>query len=268
MSQRAINTNHQACEQRIGYVFTEPRLLEEALTHASGADNRLVSNERLEFLGDAILGWYVCERVFHEFPEALEGDLTKLKSVIVSRQTCARISRAMGFEEFLILGKGMTTSPQVPMSVLADVFESLVAAIYLDGGKDAIWTFLDRVMSDEIGKTVAGEVGSNYKSLLQQFAQREHGVTPSYILVEETGPDHSKSFQIAAQVGKHRFPAAWGKSKKESEQRAAQNAICSLRGDPVPHAATAGSYVPEEEGTEGEAAGFHGESFAHGPADP
>ncbi len=245
MAQHNPNANHRACQQRIGYVFTEPRLLEEALTHASGADSRLVSNERLEFLGDAILGWYVCERVFHEFPEALEGDLTKLKSVIVSRQTCARISRAMGFEEFLILGKGMTTSPQVPMSVLADVFESLVAAIYLDGGKDAIWTFLDRVMEDEIGKTVAGEVGSNYKSLLQQFAQREHGVTPSYVLVEERGPDHSKTFKVAAQVGKRRFPSAWGKSKKDSEQRAAQNAICTLRGDPAPYAADEESPSPE-----------------------
>ena len=109
-------------------------ILESALTHASGADHRLASNERLEFLGDAILGHVVCELLFHQFPQFLEGDLTKIKSVVVSRQTCAKISEALGLQEFLILGKGMTTHPAVPPSVLADVFESLIAAIYLDGG--------------------------------------------------------------------------------------------------------------------------------------
>lgn len=253
----AATGSPEACEARIGYRFTERRLLVEALTHASGADNRLVSNERLEFLGDAILGWYVCERIFHEFPEALEGELTKLKSVLVSRQTCARISRAMGFDEFLVLGKGMTSTPQVPMSVLADVFESLVAAIYLDGGKEAVVEFLDSVLGGEIHKAAEGEAGGNFKSLLQQHAQREHGVTPTYMVVEERGPDHCKTFKIAVQVGKRRFPAAWGGSKKEAEQRAAQNAIFNLRNEPAPHPAPEDhvpeDHVPEDQATEGHA---------------
>src|SRR5215471_20082802 len=106
------------CQRRVGYFFRDPGLLRAALTHASGAEHRLASNERLEFLGDAILGFVVCEMLFHQFPEYLEGELTKVKSVVVSRQTCAKISEALGLQEFLILGKGMTTTPTVPPSVL------------------------------------------------------------------------------------------------------------------------------------------------------
>jgi ribonuclease-3 len=222
------------CEQRLGYEFREPRMLESALTHASGADHRLSSNERLEFLGDAILGLVVCEQLFTQFPDQLEGDLTKLKSIVVSRQTCAKISQALGLREFLVLGKGMTTNPAVPPSVLSDVLESLIAAIYLDGGIDAAREFVLTYFGPEIESAAAGDSGGNYKSLLQQFAQREHGVTPTYQLVDEKGPDHSKCFKISAQIGRDRYAPAWGRSKKESEQRAAHNAICQLRGDPVP----------------------------------
>ena len=223
------------CQQRIGYQFQDIRLLEAALTHASGAQHRLGSNERMEFLGDAILGAIICERLYHQYPEYLEGDLTKVKSVVVSRQTCAKVSQAMDLREFLILGKGMTTAPDVPVSVLADVFESLIAAIHLDGGIEAATEFVDTHIGPEIDLAVAGEVGGNYKSLLQQFSQREHGVTPTYQLLDEKGPDHSKCFKIAAQIGQQVFPAAWGRSKKESEQRAAHNAISDLRGETVPH---------------------------------
>src|SRR5277367_6186209 len=124
----------ERCERRIGYEFRDKTLLGAALTHASGAQHRLASNERLEFLGDAILGAVVCELLYAQYPEYLEGDLTKIKSIVVSRQTCAKISEALNLQEFLVLGKGMTTHPSVPPSLLADVFESLIAAIYLDGG--------------------------------------------------------------------------------------------------------------------------------------
>src|SRR5437868_617417 len=120
------------CEERIGYVFKDKSLLRAALTHASGAQHRLLSNERLEFLGDAIFGAVVCELLFRQFPGFLEGDLTKIKSTVVSRQICAKISQNLGLEEFLVLGKGMTTHPNVPPSLLADVFESLIASMYLD----------------------------------------------------------------------------------------------------------------------------------------
>ena len=119
------------------------------MTHASGADHRLASNERLEFLGDAILGAVVCELLFHQYPDYLEGDLTKIKSIVVSRQTCAKISEALGLHEFLILGKGMTTHPSVPPSLLADVFESLVAAIYIDGGDPAAREFVEKYIGPE-----------------------------------------------------------------------------------------------------------------------
>ncbi len=217
-----------SCEERIGYAFSDKGLLQSALTHASGAEHRLASNERLEFLGDAILGAVVCELLFLQYPQYLEGDLTRIKSIVVSRQTCAKISESLGMQEFLILGKGMSTQPGVPPSLLADVFESLVAAIYLDGGNPAAREFLERHMGPEIELAVGGEAGSNYKSMLQQLAQREQGTTPTYQLLDEKGPDHSKCFKIAAQVGGNRYEPAWGRNKKEAEQRAARNALSEI----------------------------------------
>lgn len=223
-----------ACEERLGYRFRDRELLQAALTHASGAEHRLASNERLEFLGDSILGAIVCELLYHQYPDYLEGDLTKIKSIVVSRQTCARISEALGLEEFLILGKGMTTHPTVPASLLADVFESLIAAVYLDGGSEAANEFVVRFIEPEIEAAVEGDVGGNYKSLLQQLAQREHGTTPTYQLLDEKGPDHSKCFKICAQVGRRRYQAAWGRNKKEAEQRAARNALSQLNQESPP----------------------------------
>jgi ribonuclease-3 len=222
------------CEDRIGYVFQSKLLLQAALTHASGASHRLGSNERLEFLGDAILGAVVCEILFRQYPEYLEGDLTKIKSVVVSRTTCAKISEGLGLEEFLILGKGMTTQTSVPMSLLADVFESLVAAIYLDGGDLASKEFIGRFIIPEIELAADSDNVGNFKSQLQQLAQREFGSTPTYQLMDEKGPDHSKCFKIAAQVGRNRYSAAWGRNKKEAEQHAARNALSELAGDPAP----------------------------------
>ncbi len=221
-------------EKRIDYVFKDKALLKSALTHASGADHRLESNERLEFLGDAILGFVVCDRLFREFTTYLEGDLTKVKSVVVSRNTCAKISTQLNLEEFLIVGKGMASNPSVPFSMMADVFESIVAAIFIDGGLDHARQFIEQSMLPEIESTVAGETGGNYKSLLQQIAQRDYGAPPIYHLVDEKGPDHSKYFSIVAQVGKTRYAPAWGRNKKEAEQRAANNALAELKGEDPP----------------------------------
>jgi ribonuclease-3 len=221
-------------QQRIGYEFKDKGMLLASLTHASGAEHRLGSNERLEFLGDAILGAVVCEILYHQYPEYLEGDLTRIKSIVVSRLTCAKLSAALGMQEFLILGKGMITHPSVPPSLLADVFESLVAAIYLDGGDAAARRFISDAMGPEIELAAEGVTGSNYKSLLQQLAQREHGTTPTYQLLDEKGPDHSKCFKVAAQVGSNRYQPAWGRNKKEAEQRAARNALSELSGQTPP----------------------------------
>jgi ribonuclease-3 len=224
----------RACEERIGYQFRDRAQLRAALTHASGAQHRLASNERLEFLGDAILGAVICEILYHRFPEYLEGELTKIKSVVVSRQTCAKVSEALGMDQFLLLGKGMSLASGLPPSLLADVFESLVAAIYLDGGHDAARAFLDAHIVPEIDVAVGGENTGNFKSLLQHFAQREFGTTPNYQLLDEKGPDHSKCFQMSAVIGRKRYSAAWGRNKKEAEQRAAHNALCEIRGEEVP----------------------------------
>ncbi|MFM9057690.1 MAG: ribonuclease III [Planctomycetaceae bacterium] len=218
-----------ACQRRIGYEFRDPGLLLAALTHASGASHRLASNERLEFLGDAILGFLVCEALYRSFPESLEGDLTRIKSVVVSRETCSRISDRLGLVDFLVVGKGLAVGRVLPPSVLSDLFESLVAAIYLDGGMDAVRPLVERFVLPEIEQVASGALGSNHKSLLQQLAQRDYGLTPTYEVLEEAGPDHSKSFHVSAQIGGRRYPPAWGRNKKEAEQRAASNALVELQ---------------------------------------
>src|SRR5580700_120257 len=122
------------CQGMIGYRFEKPELLRAALTHTSGANTRAASNERLEFLGDAVLGLITCEQLFLRFPDYQEGDMTKVKSVVVSRKTCARFSQELGLGNFLFLGKGISNYGEIPSNMLADVFESLIAAIFVDGG--------------------------------------------------------------------------------------------------------------------------------------
>jgi ribonuclease-3 len=227
----------EECQDVLGYTFREVSYLRGALTHASGANHRLASNERMEFLGDAILGAIVCDLLYHRYPEYLEGDLTRIKSHVVSRRTCTKISRELGFDAFLTLGKGMGLHGQTPASVLADVFESVVGAIYLDGGMEAARRFVTRHIGPEIEATVEGQSGSNYKSNLQQIAQRQFGATPTYLLLDEKGPDHSKCFKIAARIGSRHYSPAWGPTKKDAEQRAALNALSQIAGDPIPYPA-------------------------------
>ncbi len=218
-----------ACQLRIGYLFRDPQLLLAALTHASGADHRLASNERLEFLGDAILGFVACEELFRRYPQQQEGELTKVKSAVVSRKTCAKVAKRLQLERYLILGKGMSGPQPLPASLHADVFEALIAAIYLDGGFESAVRFVRTHLAPEIDETVAGETAANYKSQLQQHTQRVHGRPPHYHLLEESGPDHSKTFRVAAQVGDVTYAPAWGRNKKEAEQRAAGNALAEIQ---------------------------------------
>ncbi|HRF02520.1 MAG TPA: ribonuclease III [Pirellulaceae bacterium] len=218
-----------ACQLRIGYLFRDQQLLVAALTHASGADHRLASNERLEFLGDSILGFVACEELFRRYPLQQEGELTKVKSSVVSRKTCAKVAKRLQLERYLILGKGMSGPQPLPASLHADVFEALIAAIYLDGGFEAAARFVRMHLAPEIDETVAGETAANYKSQLQQHTQRVHGRPPHYHLLEESGPDHSKTFRVAAQVGDITYAPAWGRNKKEAEQRAAGNALAEMQ---------------------------------------
>lgn len=225
----------EECQERLGYRFRQPELLRSALTHSSSADTRQDSNERLEFLGDSVLGLIVCERLYLDFPDLMEGEMTKIKSVVVSRRTCTNISRELKLDEFLFMGKGMSGTVAVPPSVLADVYESLVAAIYLDGGLEPAREFVLRHVGPEIDRVAEGAHGGNYKSVLQQLAQKEFGATPQYPLLDEQGPDHNKCFKIAALIGRQYYPAAWGRNKKEAEQKAALNALSHINGEPVPY---------------------------------
>ncbi len=215
-------------EQIIGYRFVNEQTLVEALTHASVADDRLQSNERMEFLGDAILGFVVCEYLYNRYTELREGDLTKIKSAVVSRRVCAKVSDKIGLTELLTLGKGMSGRHDLPSSVSAAVYESIVAAIYLDGGVDPARAFILEHMVAEIEEAEDSTHLYNYKSLLQQYAQRTQSDLPAYHLLDEKGPDHSKCFEVAAEIGGRRFPGAWGANKKEAEQNAALNALYEL----------------------------------------
>lgn len=218
----------RACEARIGYKFNDIKLLRWALTHASSAATRTDSNERMEFLGDAVLGLVVCQVLYERLPNSLEGELTKIKSAVVSRKVCARVAGQLRLAESLVLGQGMEAGEQLPSSLAAGVFEAIVAAIYLDGGIEAGREFILRVMGPEIRSATDSEHHFNYKSQLQQYAQRHRRSTPHYEMLDEKGPDHSKCFEIAVSIGNERFPSAWGPSKKDAEQKAAKLALVTL----------------------------------------
>jgi ribonuclease-3 len=223
------------CQEAIGYTFRRPELLRAALTHTSGANTRAASNERLEFLGDSVLGLVTCEQLFIRFPDYQEGDLTKVKSVVVSRKTCAAFSQELGLGDFLFLGKGVSLYGELPSNLLADVFEALVAAIFLDGGWDAARSFVLRFIEPEIERVARDAVAASSKSQLQQVVQKLYGGTPRYYLLDEQGPDHDKCFKVAADAEGHRFPPAWGRNKKEAELKAALNALAEINGESIPY---------------------------------
>jgi ribonuclease-3 len=234
-----LTTSHEAeilevCQSAIGYRFRRPDLLRAALTHTSSADTRADSNERLEFLGDSVLGLVCCEQLYLRFPDYQEGDLTKIKSAVVSRRTCARLSRLLNLGDFLFLGKGMHFQSAIPANLLADVYEALVGAMYLDGGLEPAKEFILNYLNREIEEVAEAAHAGNYKSLLQQVAQKEFNATPAYHLLDEKGPDHSKCFKLSAVIGRYHYPAAWGRTKKEAEQKAAMNALAIINGEPIP----------------------------------
>ncbi len=234
-----LTTNTEAeileeCQNVLGYRFSRPELLRASLTHTSGADTRQDSNERMEFLGDSVLGLVCVEQLYLRFPDYQEGDLTKIKSAVVSRRTCARISRQLNLGDYLFLGKGMHYASAIPSNMLADLYESLVGAIYLDGGLQPAKEFILKYLNPEIEQVAEAAHAGNYKSLLQQIAQKEFNATPAYHLLDEQGPDHSKCFKISAVVGRYHYPAAWGHTKKDAEQRAAMNALAMINNEPIP----------------------------------
>ena len=167
-------------ERSTGYRFCDLGLLVTALTHSSIAGSRLQSNERLEFLGDAILGMVICDELYRRFPVWMEGELTKVKSVVVSRKTCAEIADRTGLTDLLILGNGIDLDQSLPTSLRAAVFEAVIGAIHLDGGADAARKFILEVADADIQRCIAVENREDFKSLLQQQAQRLVASTARY----------------------------------------------------------------------------------------
>lgn len=212
----------------VGHTFRDPGLLWMSLRHASVTETRLDSNERMEFLGDAILGMIVCERIFHMYPNSLEGEMTKIKSLAVSRRTCAKLARSLGLERHIVVGKGMRTAERLPASLAAAVLESMIAALYLDGGMEAVRRFLEPLVEPLIRDAVRSGHQHNFKSVLQQHAQQEMGCAPQYRILDEKGPDHAKAFRIAVELDGAVYESSWGQSKKQAEQQAALNALCAL----------------------------------------
>lgn len=217
-----------ALQTILGRRFDSTDTLTRALTHASTTDSRVESNERLEFLGDAVLGLICCELIYALYPEYLEGEMTKIKSTVVSRQTCAAIARGMGLDKFLLLGKGMQGHRTLPQSLAAATLESIIAAIYFDGGLGAARQFLEPILTPLIHRAADSGHQENFKSVLQQHAQTKFGASPSYHVLDEKGPDHAKCFEVCVEIDGRRFPACWGQSKKQAEQQAALNALAEL----------------------------------------
>ena len=215
-------------ERIVGHTFSNGELLERAFTHSSAVDDRLLSNERLEFLGDAILAAVICQTLFKRFPDYLEGELTKMKSMLVSRGTCAEVAKQLSLQKFLKVGKGMASSRALSGSLAASLMEAVIAAVYLDSGFDAARDFILRAFGRVIDQADAQQARGNYKSLLQQHAQERFNTTPVYILLDEKGPDHNKCFESEVVIAEHHFPSAWGTNKKEAEQKAALNALVEL----------------------------------------
>ena len=223
------------CQAQLGYTFKNKNLLRTALTHASGADTYTQSNERMEFLGDAVLAYVICDHLYEKLPNTLEGDMTKVKSSVVSRVTCQKNCKQLGLDKFLILGRGLGRANRVPDSIFANALEAFIAAVYLDGGMEEARNFILRVFEKDIAEMLKDSDAHNHKSVLQTYCQKHEGHTPEYKVLDIQGPQHRKTFNVQVQVGTRVFPPAWGITKKEAEQRAAENALAVLHHWPVPY---------------------------------
>jgi len=221
-------------EARIDYRFKDRGLLEHALTHKSRAaedvSGGVADNESLEFLGDAVLGLVVADALFRQYPNYNEGQKSKIKASVVSTQALARQAEDIRLGDHLILGRGEEkTGGRFKQALLADAYEALIAAIYLDGGIEAAETFLRRELKEAIDAGAARNfVGQDYKSALQERVQALGCPLPEYRIAGEAGPDHRKIFSIEVVVGGEVLGAASGKAKKEAEQEAARLAIARL----------------------------------------
>jgi ribonuclease-3 len=215
-------------EAKLQHRFKNAKLAVQALTHSSAKDKDYPCNERLEFLGDAILGHVISEHLFHHFPGYEEGDLSTMKSIIVSAKTLSEKARELELDRVIILGRGLTEKRQLPRSILCNAFEAVVAALYLDGGMETARTFILGNLKMKVDEILKDEHEKNYKSLLQDYAQRRVNAIPVYRVMKEVGPDHKKMFQVVVELNSTQYGPAWGANKKEAEQRAAKLALEQL----------------------------------------
>ncbi|HSX25908.1 MAG TPA: ribonuclease III [Chlamydiales bacterium] len=221
-------------EEKLGYAFENKELLILSLTHRSFINEYrdLVAqhNERLEFLGDSVLGLVVADYLYHRLPSYPEGQLSQLRSRLVDAQSCAQFLQKLGVPDFILLGKGEKLSEgKAKVSILADVFEAIVGAIYIDGGLPIVKSFLLFHFEPEI-EGVIGSPPRNYKAELQDYVQRKFQKPPHYKVMEETGPDHAKIFHVMVLIDEKESGLGMGASKKEAEQRAAFDALSKMSG--------------------------------------
>jgi ribonuclease-3 len=199
--------------------------MELALTHAStGAAE---DNERLEFLGDAVLDLIVAEELYRQRPDHAEGAMTELKAWIVSRRVLADVTRDIGMDAMARIGLGMRNRA-LPRSVLANIYEAYLGAVYLDGGLEAARRFAHITLDKPLTHILTAEGEPNPKQTLQRHGQLATGEPPTYVVVRERGHAHAKAFLVAAEIGKRRFPSAWGRTLKEAERWAAHEALLVL----------------------------------------
>lgn len=216
----------ERCESGIGYHFRQNKLLQQALTHASLREKSGVCNERLEFLGDSVLGLVISEFLYLTFRDFDEGDLSLIKSEVVSRATLARIARKLKLHMCFVCGKGVQKDQSgIPTSMLANVMEAIIGAMFLDSDLDVVRHFILENFRAEIEKVIKNPYQKNYKSLLQCVAQKYLGSTPSYQMLRVEGPNHTRVFTACAVIAKRNFVAGQGANKKEAEQAAAYAAL-------------------------------------------
>jgi ribonuclease III len=218
-------------QARLSHSFQDAELLTKALSHRSWVAESpgSLSNERLEFLGDAVLGLVVTDHIFRTYPDLPEGELAKVRASVVSAAALAEVAVELGLGETLRLGKGEDASGgREKPSILADATEAVIGAVYLDGGWDAASDLVLGLLGDRISDAAAGPGGQDYKTRLQELAARTFEVLPEYEVVDD-GPDHAKRFYAAVTVGDRRFGGGEGRSKKQAEQAAARLAWEALK---------------------------------------
>jgi ribonuclease-3 len=221
-------------QERIAYQYSDTELLERALTHKSYANENRVPyhNERMEFLGDAVLNLVVSEYLMKTCPASTEGDLSRLRASVVSEPALAAIAREIGLGRYILLGRGEEqTGGRDKGSLLANCLEALIASIYLDTGKESADAFIIRFFKNIIQKTCTSRGSLDYKTELQELCQERLKQLPEYKVASESGPDHRKQFEVEVWIKGHVNGRGIGRSKKEAEQRAAKEAIVRLTED-------------------------------------